>query len=347
MSKLPAGEQYVDPPEGYTGPNRWMSHSGFRIMVGPGRSPFLLNDINGRVNDGKPVIIMVSGPPGSGKSYWALRLAEMLDPSFDVITHVPMDRKHFLELIGPESPLDRGSVIVSDEAQFLMSSRRWFDETQKDLMDQLEAIRSKGLIIIIVALHIELMDVVVREHILNYFIYLEKPGLATIYRLFTGRFDRQRKYWRMGQTELLLPGYEECNDPGCLICKYSGLRKSTWKNRDKWKEIGFKPCMNVRAVYERRKREKLDEINKASLEKIKTREKKAIKVTAKDLAEAINTHIDKLSFTQQGRVDISSIQVVGEEVFGVNISNYLSRKTRAILELHYESFKQRKEGLTR
>lgn len=343
MSDKPLGSQYVDPPEGYEGPNKWMDHSGFRIMVGPGRSPFLLNEISQKIRSKLPVIIMVSGPPGSGKSYLALRSAEMLDLDFVVTTHVPMDRRHFLELIGPESPLDRGSVIVSDEAQFLMSARRWFDETQKDLMEQLEAIRSKGYIVVIVALHIELMDVIVRDHILNYFIYLEKPGLATVYRLFTGRFDRERKYWRMGQTQLLLPGDEDCNDPGCLTCKHSGLRKTIWRKKDKWEEIGFRPCMNMRVVYERLKREKLDLINIASLEKLKAKEMKEKAIGDVELLEVIfdNKHI--IARLSNGKLDPTSISYVVEDITGVRVPHARSYTLRKKFGFKYPELKVIKE----
>ena len=78
---------------------------------------------------------------------------ENVDPS-----QVVFDRGHFLYLIGNKSPLKRGQIIMADEAQYAMGSRNWYEDLQQDLMEAVESVRSRGYIILIVALHLNMLD---------------------------------------------------------------------------------------------------------------------------------------------------------------------------------------------
>ena len=226
MSKDLKITQYVD-VKGYTGTNKWMNHSGYRIMVGSGRSPFFLNLISQIKNNMESLVMVVTAKPGKGKTYMALRLAEILDPKFDPSQQIVYDTKQMLNAISETSPLKRGQVLLVDEAQFSMSSRSWSDQLQKDLMENLQAVRSKGLIIIIVALGVDLLDIILRKHIINFRLHIERKGVATVYSYDSHRFTGVEIVKKLGEVRFLLPGWEQCQavTQSCLTCKFSGLTK--------------------------------------------------------------------------------------------------------------------------
>ena len=269
------GMQYCEPPKGYTGTNRWMNHSGYRIMVGAGRKPFFLNMIEQIKNKLEACIIVVTAKGGKGKTYIALRLAEILDPKFNPEIAVVYDQKQMLYLISDTSPLKHGQVIVLDEAQFSMSSRSWNDTLQKALMQQMEAVRSKGLIIIIVTLGVDLLDIIMRKHVINFRIHVERKGVGTVYSYDSHRFTGEEIVRKLGEVRFLLPDWEHCQNLGsCLMCNFSGLRKSKWAQREKWEKMGFKPCRNMRVRYEVMKRVYVEMQNKDAVSKAEMAELK-------------------------------------------------------------------------
>lgn len=85
MSK---GMQYCDPPKWYKGNNKWMNFNGIRKMVGAGRTPFLSNLIAKIKRNKESLVIIVTARQGKGKSWFALRLAQDLDPKFDPRTQI-------------------------------------------------------------------------------------------------------------------------------------------------------------------------------------------------------------------------------------------------------------------
>jgi hypothetical protein len=284
MSK---GEQYVDVPA-YKGVNKWMNHSGYRIMVGSGRSPFFLNLISQIKTEMGSLVMVVTAKPGKGKTYIALRLAQILDPRFNPREQIVYDTKQMLNAISETSPLKRGQVLLVDEAQFSMSSRSWSDQLQKDLMENLQAVRSKGLIIIIVALGVDLLDIILRKHIINFRLHVEKRGTATVYSYDSHRFTGDEIVKKLGIVKFLLPGWEECQAVpplSCLKCPYSGLTKGKWRQREKWEEIKFRPCSNLRNRYEIMKKVYVEEQNKASVSNAEAKELKKMPLDKKAMVE--------------------------------------------------------------
>ena len=262
------GDQFCSPPPGYKGNAKWMNINGFRYMIGIGRSPLLMIKIQKLKKNQESCVMVITGRPGKGKSYIALRLAQEIDRRFDVKKQLIYDRKALLNAIGEDSSIQRGQVLIVDEAQFAMASRNWSDSLQKDLMAQMQAVRSKGLIIIIVTLGISLIDNIMRDYIMSWHIDVESRGVGTVYEYNKDKFTDVVYHKFLTRINEPLPGYEQCKDlTSCLICKKSGLLKGEWANKDKWGEGNFIPCPNIRAVYERHKKAYVDGQNKASIVK--------------------------------------------------------------------------------
>jgi hypothetical protein len=335
---LSKGNQYTEAPKGFLGNNKWMIYGGYRIMVGPGRNPFFLNMISQIKNRMEACIIALTSKGGKGKSYLALRLAEILDSRFDPKIQVVYDRKQMMDLFSDTSPLRRWQVVVIDEATMSMGSRNWHEQMQKDLMEQMEAIRSKGLIIIIVTLGVDLLDIILRKHVINYRIHMERKGVGTVYSYDSHRFTGDEIVKKLGEVRFLLPGWEECQClTSCLVCEYSGLRKGKWKQKPKWNEIGFKPCNNMRNRYEIMKKDYVELRNRASVERANEEDKKKAKVDKKIIVEYLLKLNTRIKLNRNGNTDVLDLRDKVEAGFPeLRVSRDVMNEIRRLYESQIE-----------
>jgi len=329
MGKLQPGDQSAVLYRIEGTPYSVMDWNNFKVMFGGGRGPGLLNEFKVRMAKNKSVIILITGSPGEGKSYFALRFAQIFDKFFNPYLQIVFSRKHLLWLLGPESPLQRGQVIIIDEAQFIAGARRWYDEVQKDVMDHMEAIRSKGYIIIIVALHLDLLDKIIRKFVLSHMFHMEERGVARVYRVFTPRFSTITYSKKIGVLKLRLPDYEKCKSvmPDCLVCKHR------------------EECQTLRAIYERRKRNFLAE---QALKAQRKEERKESKLKGKGLdvegaIKYLRKHLATAHRIRGNRISAEWVQIMIKKKFNVVISRTKADEIRNYWEaLHPEDFKKEK-----
>ena len=85
-------------------------------------SVWLLQAIHRRIEENRNFIAIFTGDTGSGKSYSAIRLAERVDPGFDV-DRIVFTVKDFIALVNADLP--RGSVILFDDAGLGINAREW------------------------------------------------------------------------------------------------------------------------------------------------------------------------------------------------------------------------------
>ena len=86
------------------------------------------------------------GPEGSGKSWTALKIAELIDPTFGP-DRVMFDPHTFMEQLTAwkDAGETRGKMIVVDEAGVGIGSRSWYDKDQIQLNKVLQVIRSENM----------------------------------------------------------------------------------------------------------------------------------------------------------------------------------------------------------
>ena len=219
-----------------------------------------------------------------------------------------------------------GQVIVIDEAQFIAGARRWYEDIQKDVMEHIEAIRSKGYVILIVALHINLLDKIIRKYVLSHMMKMRERGKALVYHLWTPTFQDKLFRKRIGNLALLLPDYERCAYPNCLICKF------------------LDRCMTNRAVYERRKRDFLARMSLHSQRKAAVREQRSRFINYDDTLKKVIAHKNKIVYNSKGRPEPESIKIILEENFGLLLADTETRRLikRGLIK-HPEIFRQRRE----
>lgn len=112
---------------------------------------FYLNIYRDVYKKNKNAGIIIIGQTGSGKSYVALRIAQDLDPTFNIAERVVYSAKDFLNLLANKN-LPRGSVIVFDEVAHDegADSRSSLSKNNKIMSYVATTYRNKGLIVIFV-----------------------------------------------------------------------------------------------------------------------------------------------------------------------------------------------------
>jgi len=88
----------------------------------------------------------IVGREGSGKSYTALRIAELVDPSFNA-DRVMFEPKAFLEKLQEWKATGetQGKMVVADEAGVGLGVRTWYDKDQVLFNQVLQVIRDENM----------------------------------------------------------------------------------------------------------------------------------------------------------------------------------------------------------
>jgi len=165
----------------------------------------------------------------SGKSYSSLRLAEALDPNFDVsrIAFTPAD---FMNIINRKD-IKTGDIIIFDECGVGMSSRSWYSSTNKMINYILQTFRHQNLIVFFTVPDFSFVDSQARK---LFHCYIETVSIK----------KRERK---VVVKPLLLQ-----NNPklGKVYYKYPIIEGSKITRL----EISM-PSLNLRRAYEKKKQE--------------------------------------------------------------------------------------------
>jgi len=272
---------------------KFINWNDFAMLTGPGFTTTFLDDIKTRLNNNRSAIIIVVGPPGEGKTYLAIRLGEMLDKNFDITRQMCFTRIHILKILSDEIPLKSGQALLMDEGHLSAGARSWGKQDQQDLVNLLATARSKGFLIVIIALHKNMLDLIIRKYMGSYMIGLEKPGLGTPYRLFIPRFESEVWKNKYDPLEIALPDAERCDAPDCLACDF--LRKKG-------------KCMTSRAVYERLKKTYLVGLSKLAGDRIEEQSKKLSTPRRGELEKIIYAdHKDKIKYNNRGKINFKCV----------------------------------------
>ena len=105
----------------------------------------LVRYIHRRIKNNKNFLATITGPTGSGKSWSALSMAQLLDPTFTA-DRVIFRARDLMKLI-TTGDLKAGSVIVWDEAGIDLSNRNWQSVTNKMLNALLQTFRHRNFVL--------------------------------------------------------------------------------------------------------------------------------------------------------------------------------------------------------
>ncbi len=312
-----------DPPErnplhhtcwiNYKGqPKRVMNWRGYAVGINDNEKPWFFNEIAIRQTKQKPLVFLVTAQQGEGKTYAAIRLAEIFDKKFDPDKQIVMDRRNILKLVSGRGGLKRNQAIIIDESQWGASAREWGQKEQIKLMKFIAAARFKGYMIFIVSLHQSMLDNIIRLRIINYHIHMEERGRATVYKPSHQRFDEQRYPWKMGILVLQLPDYDTCDHTTCLTCDNA------------------ETCMTIRARYERNKTRFIE--SESEKDAVEERQQAALEMGDKELAELCVPHVKtRINTNTKGFYITGDIRLTLFEEHGLEIPEKKAVRVRAFL----------------
>lgn len=160
------------------------------------------------LNKNKNWLCVIVGQTGSGKSYSALRLAEAIDPNFN-IKQIGFKAKEFMNIIN-SGETSRGSIVVFDEAGVGMSSREWYTISNKMLGFILQTFRRDNIGVIFTVPSFSFIDSQARQLIHNFIQtmginYQAKTCITKLHRVETNpRFGKvYMKYYRYFDGEII------------------------------------------------------------------------------------------------------------------------------------------------
>lgn len=131
-----------------------------RVFSGGAAQSWLTSWALKRNRGGRPVNLIFTGEPGSGKSYSAIRLAVNLDPNFEV-DNIVFDTESFLHLLN--SGLKRGSVIIFDDAGLGLNNRNWQDDQVIIFGETAESMRYRGIMVFYTVPRLPFIDNITRQ----------------------------------------------------------------------------------------------------------------------------------------------------------------------------------------
>jgi len=124
----------------------------------------MINDFRERLfKQNRNVLIVVTGLPGSGKSYAALKIAELAsNPGRFTIRNVVFSGEEFMTLLN-SGTLEKGDWVVFDEAGVSLSARQWNSLTNKLLNFVLQTFRHRNIGVIFCAPDYTFVDSATRK----------------------------------------------------------------------------------------------------------------------------------------------------------------------------------------
>jgi DNA-binding CsgD family transcriptional regulator len=173
-----------------------------------GEKGHFIGYIHHRIKHNKNFLCCVTGPTGSGKSWCALRMGEMIDPDFD-IRNVVFTPKEFLELVNEKSKkLSKGSCIVFDELQVSMSHVEYMSLQSKLINYLLQTFRHRNFVCIFTSPHfsfvnasarklfhsrVETLDILTSKNVvrLKPFMLQVNQDTGKVYRKYLRVFDKE------------------------------------------------------------------------------------------------------------------------------------------------------------
>ena len=130
-------------------------------ILGKQPEKYWISYIKQRIKKNKNFLGFVSGPTGSSKSYSSIRIAEELDPDFN-IDRIVFGGLELMNLIN-SGKLKSGSAIVMEEAGVEMSHKNWQSVTNKMLNYLMQTFRHRNFILILNSPYMDFVDASTRK----------------------------------------------------------------------------------------------------------------------------------------------------------------------------------------
>jgi len=232
------------------------------------RTNSIIRYIGNRIlKNNKNMLCCLSGQTGSGKSWAGVAIAEiyskMFNIPFDPEVHIISSLKELLKLINGkdmDKKIQFGSVLVFDEPQIEANARNWQSETNDILNQIISTFRNQRLFVLFATPYLEFID---KQSRILFHAEFEVKG-----------FDRTRYMTRLKPRFLEFNKFTQDFYKKRLIVKWKPPGKKVFVSRKLQMWNVPRASMSLLRVYERKKKEFSDALNKKLLIKIQDMEKK-------------------------------------------------------------------------
>jgi len=148
----------------------------------------VLDYVRKRIETNRNWLCMITGDTGSGKSFTALKIGELLDADFNA-NNVAFSPLEMIKLIKISKP---GDVVVMDEAGLQFGARDFMSRGNKALSGIFQAFRFKQIILIWTLPDLSMIDITARRLLHT---YIETLGVdykreQTVVKWFNIKIDR-------------------------------------------------------------------------------------------------------------------------------------------------------------
>jgi ABC-type dipeptide/oligopeptide/nickel transport system ATPase component len=163
----------------------------FRIKAEESRAgeELIKHIIESRFRQKKNTFIAICGGAGEGKSYTALRIAELLEPNFNVSEQIVYYPQQFLNVI-ENAKAKNYRVVLLDEAHTTIPSRLWYSFMNLAIAQVAATFRQlKSLCVIVISPSINWIEKQIREMVNYYGVVFRKEGSPAYLKLYEVCFN--------------------------------------------------------------------------------------------------------------------------------------------------------------
>jgi len=198
----------------------------------------------------KAIRMAFVGGAGFGKTYAAIHVAQILQPSFKV-DQIVFSGEDYLRL---QSTLKDGQVLMLEEPTYSASARGWQSDWQQAVVRTIESSRFQNNPLLIPVVNRNLLDKVVREHYINFVCEMFDRGIGRVYDYKQSQWRSEGKRYTLTDLAIYEPGVDlnRCGRETCLSCpKMAKCNKYIWPQYERKREEWIK-------YYQARDRETLE-----------------------------------------------------------------------------------------
>lgn len=186
-----------------------------------GYGPYFSARLRQRINDKKATNIVVTGEPGTGKSYLGIDICRVIaglmksgDDRFK-LDQVVFTYRDYMKLV---INLKLGKPILFDEPSYAMGKREWYKELNQALVKTIESQRFKVHPLLIPIINKALLDKTIRTYLIQYQIHVLDRGLAVVYRLRPSQHVDKVYRYTVCNLEYNMFDWDQCKRDSCLDC---------------------------------------------------------------------------------------------------------------------------------
>lgn len=160
---------------------RYTSGKSYTQYLLDGLLEHLAEDMHANVDNDFDNLVVVSGKEGSGKSNMAYHLCKLYDPNFTIEDGYVYEYSSFIDKLTESSTsgADRGKIFWMDEATNVASNRDSMQRDNKNFIQMLEMMRSRGWTLVMCIPSVSRLDKYIREYRLRYLLICKEMAWGT------------------------------------------------------------------------------------------------------------------------------------------------------------------------